>query len=62
VELADVTVAFWEPENVTKLFAGYGLKPVPDMVTIVPITPLVGVKLVIVAGNAIKLLLEQPVA
>ena len=42
------------------MLLGVALKPVPTIVTVDPAAPLAGVKLVIVGGNTVKVVLEQP--
>ncbi len=61
VAVAVVGVAAVVPLNLTVLFAAVVLKFVPVIVTVVPIGPLVGVKLVTVGGDTVKLVLLVPV-
>ena len=53
VAVAAVTVAAVAPK-ITMLLAGVVLKPVPVMVSVVPVAPEVGVKEVMVGGCAIS--------
>ncbi len=59
VEVAEVTPPI-TPLKVTVLSVAVGLKPLPVIVTVVPLGPLVGVKLVMIGANTVKLLLAQP--
>jgi hypothetical protein len=62
VAVAEEGVAAVTPLNLTVLFAAVVLKFVPLIVTDVPIGPLVGVKLVMVGGDTVKLVPLVPVS